>query len=249
MRTIRAGLVVATIASACGSAHRVGDVPAVDGGPTTTDRDGAMIGGDGATGECDPGLLCLEVNRLGTGAVRQGVIAIVWFQLDDDGPDPEPVLAFEVATSRDTGWARTDILLSAVAPPPEPVRWCPRDCEDESICPCTGNPQVTIGAVVVFEDPDLDGSLSPAEIAGGTSVIGVGWVVVANANDRYVPAPAPFNQIFVEGVLAGTAAYRVTDADSTGRNDLAIPPVADTFVLHMCTDDMTVCELPSVDLL
>jgi len=242
-------LVCAALASACGGSHRVGDVPAIDAAvlsdaaatdARTSDPDG------GTTAACETGRLCLEVNRLGSGAVQQGILAVVWFQVDDDGPDPDPVVAFELPTPSDPGWAREDILLDALAPPPDAVRWCPRDCDDEAICPCTGNPQVALAVVGVLEDTDSDGTLGTAEITSGRAT-GMAMVVVANANDRYVPAPIPWSEVFADGVIAGTQPYRVIEAGVT--DDLGVAPPGSTFVLSVCTDDMPVCDPPTPDVI
>src|SRR5687768_14895435 len=52
------------------------------------------MGGGGGGGNCTPDKLCLEVVPI-QGQAASGEIAVLWFQLDDDGPDPAPLVAYQ----------------------------------------------------------------------------------------------------------------------------------------------------------
>jgi hypothetical protein len=209
------------------------DAARADGGGTSDA--GPMIG------ECPVDSVALDVNVIGGGAPSGGRLVVAWGQLDDDGPDPIPDVAYDVQF--DTTATMIEIPIASLTPPTEPNLLCERDCDDESICPCLSDPRVGFGLVAVVDDANGSGSIEPEEVRARPR--GVGYVVVGSSAMRYVPAPETPSQwrtIFPEGIEGGICPYRIIDTESFDRPGLVMPGAR--FDLNVCSAAMPMCDLP-----
>lgn len=82
----------------------------------------------------------------------------LWTQLSDDGEEPAPQVAFDVAFDP----AASTVTFPAAATPTDPVLYCQRSRFDESSSPCLGaSPyRIGIGWVLISEDVDGDGKFT-----------------------------------------------------------------------------------------
>lgn len=219
-----------------------------DGGGSDAARaDGAVVddGGNDAgpivTGECPVDTVALDVNVIGGGAPVAGRLVVAWGQLDDDGPDPIPDVAYDVQF--DTTASMIEIPIASLTPPTEPNLLCERACDDEAMCPCLSDPRVGFGLVAVVNDANGSGTIEPEEVRARPP--GVGFVVVGYSAMRYVPAPETpslWRRIFPEGIEGGICPYRIIDTESFDRPGLVMPGAR--FELNVCSAAMPMCDPP-----
>jgi hypothetical protein len=208
-------------------------------------------------GPCGPDVLCLVPKVVAkTGALPDYRIAVIWFQLDDDGPDPAPLVAYDGPVAKDAPMIK--IAASAIAPPNEPNQLCARACDDEATCPCLSDPKIGYGLAIAYLDTSGDGKYTygrgRAPEGGVDKMLGIGTVVVGHSAQTYVPSafPAPgdggrfplgWDRLWPEGIDQGTHVYRVFRPDGGGSFDKpgkAAPGA--TFELRLCTPEDTTCD-------
>lgn len=172
-----------------------------------------------------------------------GLLVVVWSQLDDDGPDPLPLVAYSVPfTGNET---HVTIPLSAVAAPTEPLLLCQRACTDEAVCPCQSDPKVGFGYIVVVHDANGNGVADlTASKATSEKALGIARSILAWSAQAYShPAPGLFDSLFPDGVRAGAHLYDLVRPDGGSFDRLGFPPPGATFQLPVCDSlDVTVCK-------
>lgn len=131
--TVAAGAVLGTACSSSGSDDGVG----------------------AASGVTDGRSVELETPLDPTKAYR---LVALWAQIDDDGPDPAPSLAFDVPFDPGT----SSLKLPEASEPTEPNLWCVRADEDETTSPCEATSPYAVGLALIFiaEDTDGDGKFT-----------------------------------------------------------------------------------------
>ncbi|MDB4998190.1 MAG: uncharacterized protein JWM74_5622 [Myxococcaceae bacterium] len=197
---------------------------------------------DTQTGPCTAADLCFDVVPVRPGtAPLPGKVIVVWAQLDDDGPDPLPKIAYEAP------FAGTEtsvvIPIAQIALPDEPNLLCKRACTDEAICPCLEDPRVGLGFVLVM----------PASSAGDASAFktrtGIAQMAIAYSDKAFKPAPPradggakyPYDLLFPDGIEQGVRGYVLVRADGSFDRLGASPPGA-SYPLQVCdTTDTTLC--------
>lgn len=204
---------------------------------------------DAPAGPCAPGHLCLAPRTPVAGiSVTPGRLALVWFQLEDDGPDPEPQVAYDVPFSGSL--AQVDVPLAAAAAPGDAVLFCARACNDEAACPCVGGPRLAFGYAVVALDADANGRTDVARREGARAdpIVAVGFVVVAQSPEAMAVASAPLNMLFTGGIAAGRAPYPLVPRDATD-HALAAPAFGRAYDLNFCPPDNPACNryLPNLN--
>lgn len=196
----------------------------------------------GGSDVCPTNTLCFDVKVL-QGMPAAGRVAVIWFQLSDDGPDPVPLIAYDAPF--DPAVARVEIPIPSIAIPNEENLLCPRACADESMCPCTAEPKLGTGFVIVANDVDGNGKIDPMEVfspMGGPS--GVGFMGLGYTVTPYAMVPAPYDQLFPEGADEGVRPYRIIEGDMTF-DKLGKAQDGDVFDLNVCADPMdAACMLP-----
>jgi hypothetical protein len=199
---------------------------------------------DTAAGPCTAADLCFDVTPVRPGTTPlAGKLVVLWGQLDDDGPDPVPKVAYEVPFAGTE--TRVVIPIAQIALPDEPNLLCKRACTDEAICPCLEDPRVGIGFVVVV----------PAASAGDASLfksrIGVAKMGIAYSDKPFKPAPPradggakySYDLLFPDGIEQGTRGYVLVRADGSSFDRLGSAPPGASFELQVCdTTDTTVCS-------
>jgi len=176
----------------------------------------------------------LDVNVL-QGSAGPGRVFALWFQLDDDGPDPMPVIGYDAPF--DAKATRVEIPNSSITIPNEENLLCPRACNDESMCPCTGEPKLGIGLVGVANDANGDGKLDMTEVmglSGGPG--GVAYVAIGYTATPYAMLPAPYDTIFPEGMDAGVRPYRLKKDAQMVFDRMHKAPDGEVFDLNLCGD-------------
>jgi hypothetical protein len=224
-----------------GSGGSAGDGAGASGGQGASGAQGGAggsgaQGGGGGGGPCPTGSICLDVIANMGGPIEPARVAVVWYQLDDDGPDPTPLVAYDVAFLGNE--SRVDIPIADIGLPDEPNLLCARACDDEATCPCLSEPKVGIGAVLVAKDINQDGALDAAE---ALEFHGIGFMAVGYSETEFLPAPLPFDAIFPEGIDAGVRPYRIIDtADSF--DDLGRTVGGEVFELDVCNAPSEACD-------
>jgi hypothetical protein len=198
---------------------------------------------DTATGPCTATDLCFDVTPVRPGTTPlAGKLVLVWGQLDDDGPDPTPKVAYEVPFA---GTEKQVVIpIAQIALPDEPNLLCKRACTDEAICPCLEDPRVGIGFVMVL----------PASPSGDASAfksrIGIAKMGVAYSDKAFKPAPPradggakyPYDLLFPDGIEQGTRGYFLVRPEAGSFDRLGAAPAGATFPLEVCdTADTGVC--------
>lgn len=116
-------------------------------------------GGENAGGEgggppaipCTPDKICLSVVPDNGVSAASGRLVVLWFQLNDDGPDPDPFIGYDAPF--DGTLPTAEILLADIAAPPDELLLCERACDEETECPCADPEQAGgIGLVLVVSD-------------------------------------------------------------------------------------------------
>ena len=161
------------------------------------------MGGGAGGGTCTQDKLCLEVVPV-QGQAASGEIAVLWFQLDDDGPDPAPLIAYQAPF--DGSATQVEIPLSLVAIPNQEHFLCNRACDDESSCPCLDAAQAGIAYVIVASAQALADPVFDYGEVYGIARMAMGYSAV----DQVPPPPFLVGE-FPEGLLQGVRPYRLID--------------------------------------
>jgi hypothetical protein len=117
---------------------------------------------------------------------------------------------------------------------------CERSCDDEMMCPCLNENQVGIGFVFAVRDTDQSGDINFDEI--GTDMYGIGFMAMGYSEQERVPAPAPLNAVFPEGIDKGIRPYRIIDTSSF--DDLGRTKPGDVLDLNVCNAPNPACAPP-----
>jgi hypothetical protein len=192
------------------------------------------MGGGGGGGNCTPDKLCLEVVPVQVQAAS-GEIAVLWFQLDDDGPDPAPLVAYQAPF--DGTQAMVEIPLAMVGNPNAENLLCSRACDDESMCPCLDSAQAGMAYVIVTSAQALANPVFDYDDVYGIARMGMGYSEVDQ-----VPPPAFLMGKFPEGLLQGVRPYRLIDDGVF--DDLGLTQGNEVFELHVCPTSAG-CNLPA----
>lgn len=195
-----------------------------DGGGPTAD------GGDNnpnnpAPGECGTTKLCLDLDPGLPAITKDYKIAVVWVQLNDDGPDPVPEVAYTADVLMTT--KRIEIPIGAVkVPTDEKNLLCDRATTDESVSPCLSDPKIGYGLVVAFEDTNGDGKFdqgSDRRIGSADAIFGFSAKFYAAGS---MPAtPYEWNRLWPGGVGEGVKIYQVGRPDG-GSFDRPLPSMS-----------------------
>ncbi len=199
--------------------------------------------GGGTASNCPANTICLAVKPTETGAIMEGRLVAVWYQLNDDGPDPLPLIAYD--TPFDPKAMKVEIPTASLMAPNEENLLCERSCDDEATCPCLSDPKVGVALVFVVRDADQSGSINIDEV--NTEPYGVGFMAIGRSEAEYVPAPMPFDALFPEGIDKGTRGYRIIEggpSDTLGRSK-----DGDVFDLNVCDAPSPECAAPSPGLI
>jgi hypothetical protein len=199
-------------------------------------------------GACREGDLCLAPRTPVAGlSVTSGRLAVVWNQINDDGPDPTPQVALDIPFAGSSSTVR--VPFTAIAPPGDAVLFCARACDDEARCPCIGGPRLGFAYVVVAQDADANGRLDFGERPGvrADPIVAVGYVVVAQSPEAMAVASAPLDMLFTAGVARGVAPYLPLPRGS--RHVLGAPEPTRIYDLNFCPPDNPACApyLPDIN--
>lgn len=187
--------------------------------------------------------LDLDVNQLEQGSIPDNArLAVVWFQLDDDGPDPAPVIAYDAAF--DASASTVTIPTADIANPTEPVLLCQRSCDDETQCECQEDSPIQAGLALTFvvNDADQSGSIEPAELSDDSAVFGVANTVLAWSPETV--ADADNTDIFQSDLLEGLNPYDVVADPDSSFDRLEASDFDTTFELSICPEASDTCEVP-----
>lgn len=214
--------------------------PTTSGGSTGDQTSSSSSGG--GTGACPADTVCLDVKVL-QGSPSKARVAIVWFQLDDDGPDPDFLMGYDAPF--DPVVERIEIPIASIALPNAENLLCPRACDDESMCPCTGDPQLGIGLVFVVPDANGDGKLDATELEPQSGLLGIGNLAFGYSAQAVSPLPTPYDTIFPEGVDAGVRPYHLMKDSQMVFDRMHKSKDGDVFDLNICGDNADpACMLP-----
>lgn len=195
--------------------------------------DGGM-GGHGGGGTCTPDKACFEVVPV-QGQTASGEIAVLWFQLYDNGPDPAPLIAYQAPF--DGSATEVEILLSKVAIPNPENLLCDRACDDESMCPCLDDAQAGLAVVIVASSQALAAPVFDYDDLYGIARMGMGYSAVDQ-----VPPPAYLTFKFPDGLLQGVRPYRLIDDGMF--DNLGLTQGNEVFELFVCPT-AAACDLPN----
>lgn len=249
MRKILGGI---GILAACVAMIACGDETGTSGGTTQSGSTGSGgaggdgMGGSGGTGGagggsagmCPAESICFAFKPTEGGPVEAGRLVLVWYQLNDDGPDPLPLIAYDQLF--DPTLALLEIPIADIALPNPEHMLCNRACDDEATCPCLDDVQVGTGFVFAVRDTDMSGDTSFEEI--GTDLYGVGYIGMGYSATERVPAPAPLDMLFPEGIDQGVRPYRIIEAGTF--DDLGRTMPGDVFDLNICNAPSATCNPP-----
>ena len=208
MRTLTALLFLSCVSVGCG----VGDIA----DPPPSNSAPADVYGTW----CPDDSICMQAELLEGKTIRPGRLAVVWYQLKDGDPDPEPQIAFDAPL--DTSSRHIVIPIKEVRPASgEDLQYCERRCDDESICPCMSDVRVTVGTVIAADDSNGDGRLDAREVR--TVSYGRGYFAVVRSEKDVRPVPSPFDRTFATPIRTGTHPFRFVDLDGSGTVALGSP--------------------------
>jgi hypothetical protein len=210
-------------------------------GGSSAQGGGGGAGGGGSSSACPAGSICFDVKEVQPGTISPGRLVVVWFQPNDDGPDPLPQIAYDAPF--DPAANRVTAPVADIAVPVEASLFCERSCDDEAMCPCLSDPKIGIGLIVVAKDEDMSGQIEVTEL--GTNY-GTAFTVLGYSETAYMPALAPLDVLFVEGIQEGILPYRVIEGQPGERDTLGLP-TGDAVELNVCPD-IQGCEAPVPDL-
>lgn len=170
------------------------------------------------TDACPQDTLCLSTVVKTAEAIPRGRLAVVWFQLGETSPEPEPEIGYDVPF--DPAASRVRIPLSALThPKDEGLSFCERECTDTAKCPCTSDVRVETAQVVVARDVNADGRLDTSEVR--TESYGRGYFVLGSSGVRVDRVPKTFEGTFSSGIPQGTSTFRfIADAQRDGGGNL-----------------------------
>lgn len=179
-----------------------------------------------AAGTCGVDKLCVDVTLPAQTADYQ--IMVAWAQLDDDGPDPVPELAYLARVP--AALRHFEIPVKDVKPPTDEKNLlCQRATDDESVSPCMSDPKVGYGFIVAVRD-DGDGVLDvfAARDQRKDSAIGAVMAIFGHSDKAYPPGTAPTNTAFWDrlwpkGIEQGLRIYQIEDRADGGVFDRPIP--------------------------
>jgi hypothetical protein len=199
---------------------------------------GAGGGGGGSAGTCPAESICLALKPTEGGPVEAGRVVVVWYQFNDDGPDPLPLIAYDEAFDPKTG--EIQIPIAGIAQPNPENMLCERSCDDEAMCPCLNELQVGVGFVFAVRDTDMSGSINFDEI--GMDMYGIGYMGVGYSEQERIPAPAPLNSLFSEGIDKGIRPYRIIEGGTF--DDLGRTKPGDVLNMNICNAPSATCAPP-----
>ncbi len=216
-----------------------------DASPSDAKSDAKSPTLDGALSTaCTSSDLCFDVSPVTGGATPlAGRVVVLWYQLNDDGPDPVPEKGFEAPFA---GTETTfGIPLAQITPPTEPNLLCARDCDDEAVCACKSEPKVGTGLVVVMLDQNQNGTIDIDSTAKTEPIIGVARMMVAYSDKAFSsPAPFPYDRIFPDGIEKGVRPYDLVRPEA-GSFDRFGKATGNVWPLKVCdTLDAATCNLP-----
>lgn len=243
------------IAAACAALMACGDETGTSSGTTTQSGSssggaggsggsggdgmgGAGGGGGGSAGTCPAETICLALKPTEGGPVEAGRVVVVWYQINDDGPDPLPLIAYDQPF--DPNVDIVEIPIAGIGLPNPEHMLCNRMCDDEAMCPCLDNTQVGTGFVFAVRDTDMSGDINFDEI--GMDMYGIGYMGMGYSTEERVPAPAPLNTLFPEGIDKGVRPYRIIEAGTF--DDLGRTMPGDVFDLNICNAPSATCAPP-----
>lgn len=246
------GLVVLMQLAACGEVENIAEdanTGSIDAPIGSID---APVGGiDASVTDAPPSAITINlraVPSLPGIPMGSGRLVVMWFQLNDDGPDPELEKAYDVPF--DPSVTSYQLPMSAITPPSDRNLLCPRSCTDESMCPCAGQPQVGTAYVILLTDPNGDGVISVPEEFGyngatgpNPSVLfGVTRIVIGYGIMEY-PNAVPYDNLFPEGISDGIAPYLATPPAAGGFDQLYEADPTETYDLVACDPEgATTCD-------
>lgn len=184
--------------------------------------------------DCPTDHLCLSVQRDVSGArFPAGELVVIWFQLNDDGPAPVPQAGYRQPV--DGTENRIDIPLSSIDAPGQEQLLCVRQCDDESRCPCVGEPQIGLALVAVLPT----GSVLSHRL---DVFYGAAWGALVYSETEYTAAVPRLERLFPTGVGTGIRVHQVIE--NSGRFDALTPaPAGSVIDLNVCVEPATTCEL------
>jgi hypothetical protein len=207
-----------------------------------TEDVGTDVASDTRPEPCPEGKLCLDMTPIDGGAIRAGHLAVVWSQLDQTDPDPQPEIAFTRSFGPRDRHMEIDIS-SIRAPSRQELLLCERACDDEAACACRSETKIGVATVVVADDVDRDGRLELDEI--GRATYGLGHLLIAHSETEQMISPPPFDGVFSNGFTRGVAAYRFI---GNPEERVARAERGERFELNLCREAGDSCELPFPEL-
>jgi hypothetical protein len=220
------------------------------------DEENANADGGPSAGMACRGNGSLELNTIVTGGpapAAAGRLVVFWLQFSDDEPSPPPKIVHDVPFT--PGAAKVTIPLARLSPPDPVHLLCPRDCDDETSCPCLSDPKVGYGMVGVFEDRNGSGAIEPAEIWNSDvseedenlpsfRPLGIGRMALVCSEKSYPASHPDTGPLFPEGIRAGIHSYRLLRTDPESSFDRLGPPTAgQPLELQVCSSAAPGCTL------
>lgn len=153
----------------------------------------------------------------------------LWVQLDDDGPDPAVEIAFDVAFDP----SAASVAVPAPVLPTDPVLYCMRASDDESVSPCLESTPVRLGIGVVFiaEDENENGKfdVDPSKPKNGEPIALTAHGAMLYSERGGDALPERKSGPLVEGtVSAGTHFYEAFRAEPGATFDRLRLPASGT---------------------
>jgi hypothetical protein len=191
--------------------------PGDSGGPVTDGGDNNPNNPNNpAPGECGLTKLCLDLGPDLDPITKDYRLTVLWAQLNDDGPDPVPEVAYDAVILATT--KRIEIPLTAVkAPTDEKNLLCDRATTDEAVSPCLSDPKVGYGILIAYEDTNGDGKY----VRNDDKQIGSANAIFGFSAKFYAPnampsTPYQWNGLWPTGIGEGVKIYQVGRPDGGG---------------------------------
>ncbi|MBL8740023.1 MAG: hypothetical protein JNK04_02980 [Myxococcales bacterium] len=224
-----------------------GNGPAAGGGGN---GDGGAVPIGGAGGEnaggagggppaipCTPDKICLDISPKNGVSAASGRLVVLWFQLNDNGPDPIPLIGYDAPL--DGSQSTAEIPLADIAIPPDELLLCERACDEELECPCA-DPDVAGGIgliLVVSEEFAADPTLP---FSGNVFGVAPGVATGYGPTEQVPPHPDLIGK-FPDGIHEGVWPY-LLQSDGTF-DDLYFSTGTEVFDLEVCPTEAS-CGLP-----
>ncbi len=209
------------------------------GGEVAGGAGGENMGGEGGGPPaipCTPDKICFQVVPENGVSAASGRLVVFWFQLNDDGPDPEPFIGYNAPF--DGSQPMAEIVLDDVAFPPDELLLCERACDEETDCPCA-DPEVAGGIGLVLVVSDAFAADPTLDFFG--NVFGVGPDVAAGYGPtEQVPPHPDLVGKFPDGIHEGVWPYELVPDGSFV--DMGFTDGTEGFELHVCPTE-TSCGL------